>query len=170
MIAALALIAVLVQPGNTLSGIAASHSVSLAAVEQANPQITDPNLIYVGQSVNVPSAGSPDSGGSSEPSAEAPSPVAAPVANSQANTGIPAWATCIVQRESGGDAGAINSIPGYVGNGGGLFGDLASTWGGYDGYAEPFQAPVAIQVQFNDQLSGNGANLLPWAADGCPGT
>jgi LysM repeat protein len=58
MFFALAVAAVIhVQPGDTLSGIAASHGVSLAAVEQANPQIANPNLIYAGQRVNLPGGG-----------------------------------------------------------------------------------------------------------------
>ncbi len=43
-----------VQPGDTLSGIAASAGVSLTNVEAANHWIKNPNLIYVGQVVNVP--------------------------------------------------------------------------------------------------------------------
>lgn len=58
MFAAVALAAYLVQPGDTLSGIAASHGVSLAAVESANPQIANFNLIYVGQSVKIPGGSS----------------------------------------------------------------------------------------------------------------
>ena len=58
LIAALALAAYLVQPGDTLSGIAASHGVSLAAVEGANTKIADFNLIYAGQTVEIP-GGSP---------------------------------------------------------------------------------------------------------------
>jgi LysM domain len=58
LFAALALAAYLVQPGDTLSGIAASHGVSLAAVESANPQIANFNLIYVGQSVKIPGGSS----------------------------------------------------------------------------------------------------------------
>ena len=58
MFAALALAAYLVQPGDTLSGIAASHGVSLAAVESANPQIANFNLIYVGQSIKIPGGSS----------------------------------------------------------------------------------------------------------------
>lgn len=46
-----------VQRGDTLSGIAARHGVSLAALEAANPQIKNPNLIYPGQSIRIPSAG-----------------------------------------------------------------------------------------------------------------
>lgn len=69
MIGALALAAVLVQPGDTLSGIASSHGVSLSAVEAANPQIGNPNMIFAGQSVNIPSGG-----GSWSPSSSSSSP------------------------------------------------------------------------------------------------
>jgi LysM domain len=55
MLSALAMVAYLVQPGDTLSGIAASHGVSLAAVESANPQINNFDRIYQGQSLQVPS-------------------------------------------------------------------------------------------------------------------
>lgn len=43
-----------VRRGDTLSGIANSHGVSLAALEAANPQIRNPNLIFVGQVIHVP--------------------------------------------------------------------------------------------------------------------
>jgi len=41
-----------VATGETLSGIAASAGVSLAALEAANPQIANPDLIYTGETVN----------------------------------------------------------------------------------------------------------------------
>jgi len=43
-----------VQPGDTLSGIAASAGVPLSKVEAANRWIKNPNLIYAGQVVHVP--------------------------------------------------------------------------------------------------------------------
>lgn len=46
-----------VQRGDTLSSIAASHGVSLAALEAANPQIANPNLIFAGQRVTIPGGG-----------------------------------------------------------------------------------------------------------------
>jgi hypothetical protein len=52
------MIVIHVLPGQTLSGIASAHGESLAAVESANPQISDPNVIYVGEQVIVPSGGS----------------------------------------------------------------------------------------------------------------
>jgi hypothetical protein len=40
-----------------MSGIAARHGVSLAALERANPQVRNPNLIYVGQQLKIPGGG-----------------------------------------------------------------------------------------------------------------
>lgn len=154
-----------VHAGDTLSSVAAAHGESLQQIESQNPQVTDPNLIYVGQELHVDGA----QGGQEQP--QGPSPAGIPVAGGTGVSGaVPAWATCIVERESGGNPASVNAIPGYIGNGGGLFGDLKSTWNGYDGYSQPFDAPVSVQVQFNDALSDNGANLAPWQADHCPGT
>jgi LysM repeat protein/soluble lytic murein transglycosylase-like protein len=43
-----------VKAGDTLSGIAASHHVSLAALEHANPQIRNFNSISVGEKIHLP--------------------------------------------------------------------------------------------------------------------
>lgn len=43
-----------VKAGDNLSRIAAANGVSLAALEQANPQITNFNLIMPGQEINLP--------------------------------------------------------------------------------------------------------------------
>ena len=40
--------------GDTLGGIAASYGVSLSALETANPQITNPDLIYAGNVLTIP--------------------------------------------------------------------------------------------------------------------
>lgn len=58
----------IVRRGDTLSGIAAAHGCSLAALEEANRQITNPNLIYPGEVVHLP-------GGHPNP---APAPAPAP--------------------------------------------------------------------------------------------
>ena len=42
-----------VQPGDTLSGIAARSGASLSAIEAANPKIHNPNLIYVNQQLDA---------------------------------------------------------------------------------------------------------------------
>jgi LysM repeat protein len=61
----------MVQPGDTLSGIAASHGASLAAVEAANPQLANPNLIFAGQAVKIPAGGS-SAAGAATATAQAP--------------------------------------------------------------------------------------------------
>ena len=64
-----------VQSGDTLSGIAARSGVSLSAIEAANPQFHNPNLIYVNQKVNVPDGRSgvtPIAGPSVAAAAQAP--------------------------------------------------------------------------------------------------
>lgn len=43
-----------VKPGDTLSKIATRNGVTLAQLRQANPQVTDPNKIKVGDVINVP--------------------------------------------------------------------------------------------------------------------
>lgn len=53
-----------VQPGDTLSAIAARQGVSLKALEAANPQIRDFNHIYPGQVIHLPgSSGGSTAGG-----------------------------------------------------------------------------------------------------------
>jgi len=46
---------VVVQPGDTLSGIAARVGVTLDQLLAANPSVTDPDLIIVGQIITIPS-------------------------------------------------------------------------------------------------------------------
>ncbi|MFC8719768.1 GH25 family lysozyme [Kitasatospora sp. NPDC057198] len=43
-----------VRPGDNLSQIAQAHRVTLAALEQANPKISNPDLIFPGQEINLP--------------------------------------------------------------------------------------------------------------------
>lgn len=45
----------IVRPGDSLSKIAQVHYVTLSSLEAANPQIKDPNLIYPGQPITIPS-------------------------------------------------------------------------------------------------------------------
>ncbi|HZV02796.1 MAG TPA: GH25 family lysozyme [Planctomycetota bacterium] len=65
-----------VQRGDTLSGIAARFGVSLAALEAANPQITNPNLIYPGQVLNLPGGGKSATPPPSSPPPSSPPPAA----------------------------------------------------------------------------------------------
>ncbi len=43
-----------VQRGDTLRNIASRWSTTVDAILKVNPQITNPNLIYVGQAINIP--------------------------------------------------------------------------------------------------------------------
>src|SRR6476646_10812749 len=43
-----------VRAGDTMTSIASSHHVSLSKLESANKQVHNPNLILVGQKLNVP--------------------------------------------------------------------------------------------------------------------
>ena len=60
-----------VRSGDTMSSIASRFGVSLSALEHANPQVSNPNRINVGQVLNIPGGGS-----------SAPSPSAPPVSGS----------------------------------------------------------------------------------------
>jgi len=48
-----------VRSGDTLTGIAAKFNVSLSALEGANPQISDSNLIHPNELVNIPTPAAP---------------------------------------------------------------------------------------------------------------
>lgn len=173
-----------VSPGDTLSQIAQNHHVSLSSVESANKQIPDYNLIYVGEKILIPVGGSYDqwrpqtdsdvpSPSSQSQSSSSQSQASASQSSTDSNTpapaagssDIPSWATCIVERESGGNPQAQNPSS----SASGLFQDLSSTWDNYDGYSSAGQAPASVQIQFNQQLEQE-SGLSPWAADGCPGT
>ncbi|MBL8912418.1 MAG: LysM peptidoglycan-binding domain-containing protein [Archangium sp.] len=45
-----------IRSGDTLSGIASRYHTTVSALMQANPQIKNANLIYAGQSLNIPGA------------------------------------------------------------------------------------------------------------------
>lgn len=46
-----------VQPGDSLSSIAAKEGTTVAELLKANPQITNPNLVQAGATINLPGAG-----------------------------------------------------------------------------------------------------------------
>jgi len=82
---------VTVDYGDTLSGIAEAHGVSLSELEAANPQIQNPNLIYPGDTIHLPagssasgSQGSSGSSGSGTKDPSGPGPSGSPPPNEQA--------------------------------------------------------------------------------------
>lgn len=172
-----------VQSGDTLSGIAARSGVSLSAIEAANPQIHNPNLIYVNQQVHVPDG---RSGVTPIPGPAAPAPVPATSDEGSSATSQPAasegtaassgsstssgtvtsaggsapssFQQCVAWRESGNNPTASSA---------GLYGILPSTWAslGYSGTAGA--ASVAQQTQAFQQLYAQ-YGTSPWAPyDGC---
>jgi hypothetical protein len=193
MFAAVALAAYLVQPGDTLSGIAASHSVSLAAVEAANPHISNFNLIFAGQTIELPSGSSAAAvitGGQAAPAQQSVSvkqsvPVqqSAPSYTSPSST---ASATATVHHSSstgssGYSSSSLSDIPGVPSSlascvayrestdlqnpaaDGNAYGIIPAS--GYNVYG----TSLAHQKQvFAELYAQDGAT--PWAADGCPGT
>jgi LysM repeat protein len=175
-----------VQSGDTLSGIAAQSGVSLWSLESANPQIKNPNLIYVGQQVNVPDG---KSGGSSYPgssstagdgdadsddgvaAASTPAPsqsVSTPAASTSSSAAAVTQASggsapssfqqCVAWRESGNNPTASSA---------GLYGILPSTWASLGLSGTAGQASVAQQTQAFQQLYAK-YGTSPWAPyDGC---
>jgi LysM domain-containing protein len=193
MFAAVALAAYLVQPGDTLSGIAASHSVSLAAVEAANPHISNFNLIFAGQSIELPSGSSAAAvitGGQAAPAQQSVSvkqsvPVqqSAPSYTSPSST---ASATATVHHSSstgssGYSSSSLSDIPGVPSSlascvayrestdlqnpaaDGNAYGIIPASGYNVEGTSLANQKQVFAELYAQD----GGA---PWAADGCPGT
>ena len=48
-----------IQPGNTLSGIAQEKGTTVQKLLQLNPNITNPDLIFAGATLNIPDATQP---------------------------------------------------------------------------------------------------------------
>ncbi len=46
-----------IRSGDTINGIAAAHNTSVKKLLKLNPQVDDPNAIFVGEPINVPSDG-----------------------------------------------------------------------------------------------------------------
>lgn len=134
-----------VQAGDTLSGIGAATGQSWVALAAYN-QIPDPNLIFVGQVINIPPAGyvapasAPASSDtttvsqvSSDP-APAPAPDPAPAAAPASSSPSGIWA-CIAAHESGGDPSADTGNGFY-----GMYQDTQQSWVAAGGLA---YAPTA---------------------------
>jgi hypothetical protein len=192
MLAAVALAAYLVQPGDTLSGIAASHSVSLAAVEAANTHISNFNMIFAGQSIELPqgsSAATAITGAQAVPAQQSASvkqsvPVqqSAPTHTSPSST---ASATATVSSGSAGSSGysssSLSDIPGVPSSlaacvayrestnlqnpaaNGNAYGIIPAS--GYNVYGTSLAHQKQVFAELYAQDGGS-----PWAADGCPGT
>lgn len=176
MFAAVALVAYLVQPGNTLSGIAASHGTSLAAIEAANPQIANPDVIYAGQSVKLPTGSAAAHVSTSHSSAAHPS--ATRSTGVQRTTTSSASTTTSTSGSSGYSSSSLSDIPGVPQSfaacvayrestdlqnpaaNGNAYGIIPAS--GYNVYG----TSLANQKQVFSELYKQ-YGISPWAADGC---
>ncbi|WP_130650985.1 transglycosylase family protein [Egicoccus halophilus] len=143
-----------VQPGDTLSGIARSLDTvdTWQQLHAANPKLSDPNLIFPGQVLQVATGGAA-APAASEPASEPTSePASAPAATT--DTGV--WDR-LAQCESSGDW-SINTGNGYYG---GLQFALSSwEWVGGQGY--PHEASRAEQIHRAEiLLERQGWNAWP---------
>jgi len=191
MFAAVALAAYLVQPGDTLSGIAASHSVSLAAVEAANPHISNYNLIFAGQTIELPAGSSATAvitGSHAAPAQQSASfRHSVPVqqsARSYTSPSSTASATAVTHTSTGSSgysSSSLSDIPGVPSSfaacvayrestdlqnpaaNGNAYGIIPASGYNVEGSSLAHQKQVFAELYAQD----GGA---PWAADGCPGT
>jgi murein DD-endopeptidase MepM/ murein hydrolase activator NlpD len=181
-----------VQPGDTLSAIAAAHGTTWPALAEAN-HLANPNLIFPGQVIVLDSSTSASSTSytysapvqhtytAPTPTYSAPvqhtytAPVqhtystpsvrtvsAAPVSSSSV-TPTSSFQSCVISRESGGNSQVMNSSGHY-----GLYQFSASTWAAYGGSPSTFGNATAAQqtAVFNNAMAAGGAsNWAPY--DGC---
>jgi hypothetical protein len=171
--------------GDTLSRISARFCgtpgdyLSLAGASG----ITNPNLIYPGQTIKLRCHAAPlqltvaSTSGAHRSSAShaerapgrhaRPGRHAAPPAGTVSTAGMAAFEACVISRESGGNPAAVNPASGA----GGLYQFLPSTWASL-GYAAAYPggaqtAPVSVQRAAFAKLYAE-AGTSPWAPyDGC---
>jgi hypothetical protein len=185
-----------VQPGDTLSGIAASAGVSLTKVEAANKWIKNPNLIYVGQKINVPdgrsgitpaaptyyqapaSSSTPSAGSDTSDAASGTSSAStgySASAGTSASTGTSSASTGASATSGGGSAPSSfqqcvawrESGNNPTASSSGLYGILPSTWASLGYSGTAGSASVAQQNQAFQQLYSQDGTA-PWAPyDGC---
>jgi murein DD-endopeptidase MepM/ murein hydrolase activator NlpD len=160
LLAAAALVAYLIKPGDTLSGIAASHGAKLAAVEAANPQIKNPNLIYAGQTIKLPkgSTASHQSHTTSAPRSSSRTTTQSSSSGYSSSSlsdipGVPSsFAACVAYRES-----TDLRNPAARGN---AYGIIPAS--GYDGYHMTLSQQKQVFAKLYRQYG-----TRPWASDGC---
>jgi LysM repeat protein len=163
LFAAVALAAYLVQPGDTLSGIAASHGTSLAAVEAANPSFTNPNLIFAGQTVDLPEGSSAAQGSTTAPSA-------APTYSGSQSTATQSASSYAAPSSTTASASAHTS---YTGSSAPSAGTSSSSLSDIPGVPSSFAACVAYRESTNDTnpaANGDAYGIIPASGYNVEGT
>ncbi len=154
-----------VQAGDTLSGIAASAGVPLSKVEAANTWIKNPNLIYVGQKINVP-----DGRSGITPATpayyQAPAASGTSAADSDSDAGTAATGT------SSASTGTSSATSASTGTSSASTGTYSASSGG--GASSSFQQCVAWRESGNNPTASSAGlyGILPstWASLGLSGT
>ena len=182
---------VTVRSGDSLSSIsqrALGNAADWPALWWANRHsVPNPSLVQVGQHLRLPEQPKVSAWLTRAALAAIPAPApvavavaapapAQPAATAAASTvsSVPAQAasyngapgsfqSCVIQRESGGNAGAVNGSSGA----GGLYGFLPSTWQALGFSGLPENAPVSVQnAAFAKEYAQSGGSA--WSAyDGC---
>jgi LysM domain len=154
-----------VEPGNTLSEIGQRFGISWQSIWRASdPPVSDPNLIYAGEVLNIPVGGSGSTYSPSTPtqgsqvasaSQSSPSAVYAPSSSLGDIPGVPVSFACIAYRES-----TDGSNPAAHGD---VYGIIPAS--GYNVAGDSLAQQQQVVRELYDAYG-----LRPWAADGCPGT
>jgi resuscitation-promoting factor RpfC len=168
-----------VRAGDSLSSISKreyGRAADWPALWWANRhRVSDPGLLRTGQRLSLPDSGEVKPWLRRAALAAAPAPASATAgsATSTVTAAGPATGTysgasgsfqsCVIQAESGGDAGAVNASSGA----GGLYGFLPSTWQALGFSGLPEDASVAEQnAAFAKEYAAGGTSA--WAPyDGC---
>ena len=161
-----------VQAGDTLSGIAASAGVPLGKVEAANTWIKNPNLIYVGQKINVPD-------GRSGITPMAPTYYQAPAAPSTSSADSDTDAGSATTGTSGTSSASTGTSSASTGSSSASTGTSSASTGTYSassggGASSSFQQCVAWRESGNNPTASSAGlyGILPstWASLGLSGT
>ena len=158
-----------VQPGDTLSGIAAASGVSLTKVEAANRWIKNPNLIYVGQVVHVPD-------GRSGITPMAPTYYQAPAVSSTPSASTGTSASTSTSASTGTSSASTGTSSESSGTSSASTSTSTGTSSASSGYGAPgsFQQCVAWRESGNNPTASSSGlyGILPstWASLGYSGT
>jgi LysM repeat protein len=136
-----------VQPGDTLWAITGGNATEVNEIAVIN-HLSDPNLILVGQVLQIPDGAPAQTLSAPAPAPEPPAPVVSAASGS--------FKACVAFRES--TNGLLSSN---------IYGFLQSTWSSLGLPGSPYTASPALQSQAFDMLyAREGAS--PWAPyDGC---
>ena len=144
-----------VKPGDTLSKIAMRNGVSLAQLLQANPQITNPNNIKVGDVINVPDSGVTTENTKPLPSNVPTAPSTSGAAGALGQAIADALGALSAKYETGGKG------PGTVSTGAGDFGGVS--YGSYQ-MASKMGVPTRFVTQPGFPWLQDFANLVAGTA------